>query len=56
MQIQIDWLSLLIRTVLAAVMIYYGWPKIRDPASNANDLVRMGFQSGMFWGALGAFQ
>jgi putative oxidoreductase len=52
MQIQIDWILLLMRTVLAAVMIYYGWPKIRDPASNANDFVHMGFKPGMFWGTL----
>lgn len=52
MQIQIDWILLLIRTVLAAVMIYYGWPKIRDPASNANDFEQMGFKPGMFWGTL----
>jgi hypothetical protein len=52
MQIQIDWVLLLIRSVLAAVMIYYGWPKIRDPASNAKDFVRMGFKPGMFWGTL----
>ena len=42
----------MIRTVLAGVMIYYGWPKIRDPAANANDFVRMGFKPGMFWGTL----
>ena len=52
MQIQIEWILLLIRSVLAAVMIYYGWPKIRDPASNAKDFVRMGFKPGMFWGTL----
>jgi hypothetical protein len=34
------------------VMIYYGWPKIRDLGSNANDFVRMGFKPGMFWGTL----
>jgi putative oxidoreductase len=38
--------------VLAMVMIYYGWPKIRDLASNANDFEHMGFKPGMFWGTL----
>jgi uncharacterized membrane protein YphA (DoxX/SURF4 family) len=52
MQISFPWILLLVRIVLAAVMIYYGWPKVRDPASNANDFVRMGFKPGMFWGTL----
>jgi putative oxidoreductase len=52
MHIQIDWILLLVRAVLGVVMIYYGWPKIRDPAANANDFVQMGFTPGMFWGTL----
>jgi uncharacterized membrane protein YphA (DoxX/SURF4 family) len=33
-------------------MIFYGWPKIRDLASNANDFEKMGFKPGIFWGTL----
>ena len=50
--IQFDWILLFSRAVLAVVMIYYGWPKIRDLSSNANDFVQMGFKPGMFWGTL----
>jgi putative oxidoreductase len=52
MYITFEWILLLSRIVLAAVMIYYGWPKIRDLDANANDFVRMGFKPGMFWGTL----
>ena len=52
MNIEISWILLFLRAVLAVVMIYYGWPKIRDLGSNANDFVRMGFKPGMFWGTL----
>jgi uncharacterized membrane protein YphA (DoxX/SURF4 family) len=52
MEINIDWILLLIRVVLAAVMIYYGWPKMRDLKSNASDFVHMGFTPGIFWGTL----
>ena len=31
-------------------MLFYGFPKIRDPAANAKDL--MGFRPGIFWGTL----
>jgi uncharacterized membrane protein YphA (DoxX/SURF4 family) len=50
--IPFDWILLFSRAVPAAVMIYYGWPKIRDLTSNANDFVQMGFKPGMFWGRL----
>lgn len=49
MYIHLQWILLLVRIVLAIVMIYYGWPKIRDLASNANDFVQMGFNPGIFW-------
>jgi len=52
MYIQLQWILLLVRLVLAIVMIYYGWPKIRDLASNANDFVQMGFKPGILWGTL----
>lgn len=34
---------------MAAVMLFYGWPKIRDLKSNANDFLQMGFNPGIFW-------
>jgi uncharacterized membrane protein YphA (DoxX/SURF4 family) len=33
-------------------MIHYGWPKVRNPSSNASDFVEMGFKPGMLWGTL----
>jgi putative oxidoreductase len=50
--IQLDWILLFSRMVLAIVMTYYGWPKIRDLTSNAKDFEHMGFTPGMFWGTL----
>jgi putative oxidoreductase len=52
MHIQLQWIHLLVRIVLAIVMIYYGWPKIRDLTSNANDFAAMGFKPAIFWGTL----
>ena len=52
MYIQSEWILLITRVILAAVMIFYGWPKIRDLASNANDFEKMGFKPGIFWGTL----
>lgn len=52
MSIERQWILLLLRITVAAVMLYYGWPKIRDLKSNANDFVQMGFKPGMFWGTL----
>jgi uncharacterized membrane protein YphA (DoxX/SURF4 family) len=50
--IQFQWILLFVRAVLAVVMLYYGWPKIRNLRSNANDFVQMGFKPGLFWGTL----
>src|SRR5207245_10178662 len=50
--IPVPWILLLLRVVLAVVMIHYGWPKIRNLESNANDFVHMGFKPGRFWGTL----
>jgi putative oxidoreductase len=52
MDIQSEWILLIARVILAAVMIFYGWPKIRDLASNANDFEEMGFKPGILWGTL----
>jgi len=50
--VDISWILLFARLVLAAVMLHYGTPKIRDLRSNARDFVQMGFRPGMFWGTL----
>lgn len=52
--INADWVLLFVRVVLGAVMVYYGWPKIKDLKSNANDFVKMGFRPGWFWGTVTA--
>lgn len=43
---------LLIRIALGVVMIYYGWPKIRNLRKNASDFVGMGFSPGWFFGTI----
>jgi len=50
--VEVRWILLFLRVVLAAVMLHYGTPKIRDLRSNACDFVQMGFKPGMFWGTL----
>jgi uncharacterized membrane protein YphA (DoxX/SURF4 family) len=52
MYIPPDWILVLVRILLAAIMIHYGWPKVRSPNSNASDFVQMGFRPGMLWGTL----
>ena len=49
-----DWVLLFVRLVLGAVMIYFGWPKIKDLKSNAKDFDKMGFKPGAFWGTITA--
>ena len=52
MYIEFGWILLLARTVLAVVMSYYGWPKIRDLQATAHEFAQMGFNPPMFWGTL----
>jgi putative oxidoreductase len=52
MSIDTRWILALVRAVLGIVMTHYGWPKVRNLKSNANDFVQMGFKPGMFWGTL----
>jgi putative oxidoreductase len=52
MEITTGWILFFARAVLAVVMVYYGWPKVRDWRSNAEDFARMGFKPGAFWGPL----
>jgi putative oxidoreductase len=48
------WVLLFVRVILGIVMIYYGWPKIKDLKSNAGDFNKMGFRPGIFWGSITA--
>ena len=52
MYIKMTWILLFLRIVLGVSLIYYGWPKIRDPQSNARDFAEMGFRPQMLWGTL----
>jgi putative oxidoreductase len=52
LSISTDWVLLFLRVMTGIVLIYYGWPKIRNPGSNADDFVGMGFRPGMLWGTL----
>lgn len=45
----------LVRLIVGVVMIYYGWPKIKNMKKNASDFVGMGFKPGWFWGGIVAF-
>lgn len=51
----IDLILLFVRLVVGGVMIYYGFPKIKDLRANAKDFVGMGFKPGWFWGTIIAF-
>jgi putative oxidoreductase len=47
-----DVVLLLVRVVLGVVTVYYGWPKLRDPAKNARDFESTGFRPGWLWGGI----
>lgn len=38
------------RLVLGTIMIYYGYPKIKDVYTNARETSDMGYKPGIFWG------
>ena len=48
----VDIVLLIVRVVLGVIMIYYGWPKMKDPAKNAGDFASIGFKPGWFWGSV----
>ena len=50
-----DIVLLIVRIIMGIVMIYYGYPKITNLRSNAENFVKMGFKPGMFWGTIVAF-
>jgi uncharacterized membrane protein YphA (DoxX/SURF4 family) len=43
---------LLTRIILGAVMVYHGWPKIKDLKANGSNFTQMGFKPGIFWGTI----
>ncbi|HUM17781.1 MAG TPA: DoxX family protein [Candidatus Nitrosotalea sp.] len=47
-----DAILLVARLIAGGVMVYYGWPKLRDPAKNARDFDRDGFRPGWLFGTL----
>ena len=47
-----SWILFFIRVVTGIILIYYGWPKIKNLSSNAQDFVEMGFRPGMLWGTV----
>jgi len=47
-----EWVLIFSRVVLGAVMIYYGWLKVKDLKKNGMDFMGMGFRPGIFWGTI----
>jgi len=47
-----DLVALLVRIMMGGVMMYYGWPKVKDPRKNAEDFGKGGFTPGWFWGTI----
>lgn len=43
---------LIVRLIAASILLYYGWPKIKDLPKNAEHFVTMGFKPGWFWGTI----
>ncbi|MEX2515105.1 MAG: DoxX family membrane protein [Candidatus Paceibacterota bacterium] len=47
-----DTILLLLRVIAGSVMIYYGWPKIKDLRKNTKDFEEMGFKPGWLHGSI----
>ena len=47
-----DLVLLVVRAITGLTMVYYGWPKVRDPKKNAADFDAIGFSPGWLWGTL----
>jgi len=44
---------LIARVIMSGTMVYYGWPKVKDPRTNAfDDTAKAGFTPGWFWGSI----
>lgn len=40
------------RMLVGAIMLYHGWPKMKNLSSTANEFDQMGFKPGALWGTL----
>jgi len=47
-----DLVALLARLILGGVMLYYGWPKLKNPGEGAEDMANAGFRPGWLWGTV----
>ena len=47
-----DVMLLVARLVVGVVMVYYGWPKVRDPARHFKEFEQTGFKPASFWGSI----
>jgi uncharacterized membrane protein YphA (DoxX/SURF4 family) len=47
-----DDMLLVARLVVGVVMVYYGWPKLRDPARHFKEFEQTGFKPAPFWGSI----
>ncbi len=47
-----DVMLLVARLVVGVVMVYYGWPKVRDPAKHLKEFEQTGFKPASFWGSI----
>lgn len=47
-----DLVLLVVRFIMGTVMIYFGWPKIKNLKNNGKDFVKMGFKPGILWGTI----
>jgi hypothetical protein len=41
-----------VRLIMGVTMVYYGWPKVRDPKKNGAELEASRFKPGALWGTL----
>jgi len=47
-----DIIMVIVRLVLGVIMLYYGWPKVRNLRQNAKDFEIKGFAPGLLWGTV----
>jgi uncharacterized membrane protein YphA (DoxX/SURF4 family) len=47
-----DAMLLVARLLVGVVMVYYGWPKLRDPGRHFKEFQETGFKPAPFWGSI----
>jgi len=47
-----DVVLLVVRLVMGAAMVYYGWPKVKNPAQHLKDFEGTGLKPAFFWGTV----